>query len=57
MSILSEAFFALMGRHFVSFMFFTVWHDTKILNSILLEFADKCLGWLECRNAVFRNDD
>ena len=57
MSILSEAFFALVGRHFVSFMFFTVWHDTKNLDSILLEFADKCLGWFECRDAVLWDDD
>ena len=30
-SVLSQAFFALVGRHFVSFVFFTVWHDIKIL--------------------------
>ncbi len=41
MSILSEAFFALVGGHFVSFVLFTVWHDTKIYKTILLEIVDK----------------
>lgn len=30
MSVLSEAFFTLVGGHFVSFMFLSVWHNIKI---------------------------
>ena len=41
MSILSEAFFALVGRHFVSFVFFTVWHNNKIYKTKLLEIVDE----------------
>ncbi len=41
MSILSETFFTFMGRHFVSFVFFTVWHNTKIYKTKLLEVVDK----------------
>ena len=41
MSIISKAFFALVGRHFVSFVFFTVWHITKIYKTELLEVVDK----------------
>lgn len=29
-SILSQTFFTFVRRHFVSFMFFTVWHNYKI---------------------------
>ena len=41
MSILSEAFFALVGRHFVSFVFFTVWHNTKNYLTVLREVVDE----------------
>ncbi len=34
-SVLSQAFFALVRRHFVSFVFFTVWHNIKILSCCL----------------------
>ena len=30
-SVLSQAFFALVSRHLVSFVFLTVWHSIKIL--------------------------
>ena len=32
MSILTQSFFALVSRHLVSFVFFSVRHDTKIFN-------------------------
>ena len=41
MSILSETFFTLVGRHFVSFVFFTVWHNTKNYKTELLEVVDE----------------
>ena len=41
MSILSETFFTFMGRHFVSFVFLTVWHSTKIYKTVLLKIVDE----------------
>lgn len=35
-SVLSQAFFALVSRHFVSFVFFTVWHNIAILGVYLI---------------------
>ena len=44
-SILSQAFFALVRRHLVSLVFFTVWHNIAILGvSYLTAFMKVLVG-------------
>ena len=55
-AILAQAFFALVRRHFVAFVFFTVGHNIEILK-LFLHSLHKGLGGLERRNIVRRNHD
>ena len=57
-SVLSQAFFALVRRHLVSFVFLTVWHNIKILQVVfLLDSVHEGLSRLEGRNLVGRDGD
>ena len=61
-SILSQSFFTLVGRHFMSFFLLSAWHSTKIkwlvnIYFVILFCIDcECLGRLERRDVVFRNN-
>ena len=57
MSVLSQAFFALVSRHLVSLVFFTVWHNIKIFVDFLLNSVHKGLGRLKGRNLVGGDGD
>ena len=50
--VLSQAFFALVSRHLVSLVFFTVWHDIVFLVVSLFDSVHESLGRLESRNLV-----
>ena len=57
-SVLSQAFFALVRRHLVSFVFLTVWHSIKIfVVFLLLDSVHEGLSRLEGRNLVGRDGD
>ena len=63
MSVLTQAFFPLVCRHFMSFSFFTAGHNNYQLRSLLFNhncgfyFVDEGFGWFKRRNVVRRNDD
>ena len=46
-SVLSQAFFALVRRHLVSFVFLTVWHNIAILGVSYLTAFMKVLAGLK----------
>ena len=56
-SVLSQAFFALVCRHLVSLVFLTVWHSIKIFVVFLLDSVHEGLGRLEGRNLVGGDGD
>ena len=57
--VLPQAFLALMGGHFMSFSFFSAWHNmSPNLNFYRsFHFTYKFFGRLESRNAMRRDDD
>ena len=56
-SILSQAFFALVRRHFMSLVFLSVWHNIGILRVFLFNSVHKGFSRLEGRDLVSRDGD
>ena len=60
MSVLAQAFFTLVRRHFVAFVFLSVRHCEYCLNDLfhfLFHILHKSLGGLESGNVVGRDDN
>ena len=61
MSILTQAFFPLVGSHLVSLSFFTAWHDVMFKKLLCFNrgfhLVNEGLCGFECRNVVSGDDD
>lgn len=61
MSVLTQAFFPLVGSHLVSLSFFTAWHDVMFKKLLCFNrgfyLVNEGFCWLECRNVVSGDDD
>ena len=60
MSVLSQSFFTLVSRHFMTLMLLSVWHSREILwiNTLLFLYVNrKCLCGLERGDIMLGNDD